>query len=83
MFFLFFNFEKVTIYCVSTYFFLSLQYYQAIYPFIARNDLEVSLTEGHYVKVIEKHDLDGNDEWWLVEVEGHQGYAPANYIEKV
>ncbi|KAK2154175.1 hypothetical protein LSH36_275g08005 [Paralvinella palmiformis] len=49
----------------------------------SRSDLEVDLTEGEPVYVIEFHDQDGNNEWWLVETNGRRGYAPANYLYKI
>ncbi len=40
------------------------------------------MAEGQVVKVIQPHDLDGNTDWWLIEVDGNQGYVPANYLYK-
>ena len=51
-----------------------------MYSFDARTDVEITLHEGQKCKVIAQHDLEGNTEWWLVEVNGVQGYAPANYL---
>ena len=56
------------------------QLFQAVYAFQARGPLEISLSEGQPVRVVQQHDLEGNTEWWLVEIEGKQGYAPANYL---
>ena len=63
--------------------FVFFQSYQAVFPFQSRSDLEVDLTEGEPVYVIEFHDQDGNNEWWLVETNGRRGYAPANYLYKI
>jgi len=59
-----------------------LQYYQAVYGFEARSPIEITLQEGELIKVLQQYDLDGNTEWWLVEVNGRQGYAPSNYLYK-
>ena len=59
------------------------QYYQAVYSFAARSELECDITEGEMLQVLQHHDLDGNDQWWLVKLsDGTQGYAPANYLYK-
>ncbi|XP_043923675.1 rho guanine nucleotide exchange factor 37 [Protopterus annectens] len=50
------------------------------YDFQARNPHELSLKEGQEVKLLESHDKKGNPEWSLVEVNGHQGYVPSNYL---
>ena len=54
-----------------------------MYSFTARSPIEVNLEAGEVVNVVAQHDLDGNNDWWLVEVDGRQGYAPANYLYKV
>ena len=59
------------------------QYYRAVYGFQARSDIEISMAEGQVVPVLQQHDLDGNPDWWLIEVDGNQGYVPANYLYKV
>ena len=59
------------------------QYYRAVYGFQARSDIEISMAEGQIVPVLQQHDLDGNPDWWLIEVDGNQGYVPANYLYKV
>ena len=59
------------------------QYYRAVYGFQARSDIEISVAEGQVVPVLQQHDLDGNPDWWLIEVDGNQGYVPANYLYKV
>ena len=67
----------------SLWFFFNFQRYQAVYSFTARSDIEVTMTHGDIVKIVSKEDLDGNNEWWLVEVNGHRGYAPANYLYQI
>ncbi|ELU16231.1 hypothetical protein CAPTEDRAFT_105924, partial [Capitella teleta] len=59
------------------------QLYQAIYPFQARNDLELTIAEGDVVLLIQQHDQDGNPDWWMVDLHGKRGYVPATYIFKV
>jgi len=60
---------------------LAVQLYQAIYPYSAGSDLELTLHEGLVVSVLSKKDLTGNPEWWLVSLaDGRQGYVPANYL---
>lgn len=63
--------------------FLPFQFYCAEYAFSARNTNEVSLFEGQVVSVISKEDLDGNTEWWWVDADGQQGFAPAAYLSRM
>ncbi|XP_041096220.1 LOW QUALITY PROTEIN: dynamin-binding protein-like [Polyodon spathula] len=58
------------------------QIYYAIYSFDARCANELSIRAHQRVKIIEFHDMNGNKEWWLGEVEGRRGYVPSNYIRK-
>jgi len=55
-------------------------YYCAEFAFEASSAAELSLDEGQLVVVIQKQDLTGNDEWWLVECEGRKGYVPSSYL---
>ena len=55
-------------------------WYRVMYDFTARTDVELTLRQGQMVKVRKMHDLDGNNEWWLVDANGKEGYAPANYL---
>ncbi|RXM28502.1 Dynamin-binding protein [Acipenser ruthenus] len=56
--------------------------YYAIYSFDARCANELTICAHQRVKIIEFHDMNGNKEWWLGEVEGRRGYVPSNYIRK-
>ncbi|MGH0127377.1 UNVERIFIED_CONTAM: hypothetical protein FKN15_077529 [Acipenser sinensis] len=58
------------------------QIYYAIYSFNARCANELTICAHQRVKIIEFHDMNGNKEWWLGEVEGRRGYVPSNYIRK-
>ena len=58
-------------------------YYCAEYAFEASSAAELSLDEGQLVLVIQKQDLTGNDEWWLVECNGLKGYVPSSYLTPV
>ncbi|MBN3316270.1 DNMBP protein, partial [Atractosteus spatula] len=58
------------------------QIYYAIYSFTARCANELSISAQQHVKILEFHDMNGNQEWWLAEVEGRRGYVPSNYIRK-
>ncbi|XP_064634293.1 dynamin-binding protein-like [Lineus longissimus] len=58
----------------------SCESYRAAYSFTARNENEMSLHEEQIVTVVQKHDLEGNKEWWLVKTGAGQGYAPASYL---
>ena len=58
-------------------------YYWAEYAFDASSAAELNLDEGQLVVVIQKQDLTGNDEWWLVECNGHKGYVPSSYLTPV
>ncbi|XP_048399878.1 rho guanine nucleotide exchange factor 37 isoform X1 [Stegostoma tigrinum] len=55
----------------------------AAYQFTARGPHEASLQPGQPVKILEAHDKKGNNEWYLVEVNGQRGYVPSNYLVKV
>ena len=58
--------------------------YQAIYSFAARTELELTIEEGQLLHIAQKHDTDGNAEWWLaVNEAGKRGYIPANYVYKM
>ena len=57
--------------------------YYADFVFEANSAAEVNLDEGQVVTVLQKHDLLGNDEWWLVDAGGEKGYAPASYLTPV
>jgi len=55
-----------------------------MYNFTARDSTEVSVTERSVVCVLQRSDLEGNAEWWLVlREDGCRGYAPANYLQPV
>ena len=62
---------------------MCLQYYSAEHPFQARSSNEVTLFAGQVVVVLCHQDLDGNPEWWKVDADGYQGYAPATYLRKM
>lgn len=61
---------------------LPLQVY-AGYDFTARGSHELSLRAGEPVRVLEPNDKRGNAEWSLVEVRGHKGYVPSNYLARL
>jgi len=55
-----------------------------MYDFTARDASEVSVAVGSVVCVLQRSDLEGNAEWWLVlRNDGCRGYAPANYLQPV
>ncbi|XP_039631981.1 dynamin-binding protein isoform X1 [Polypterus senegalus] len=58
------------------------QIYYALYSFNARCANELTISAHQRVKILEFHDMNGNKEWWLGEVEGRRGYVPSNYIRK-
>ncbi|XP_078366924.1 dynamin-binding protein-like isoform X2 [Oculina patagonica] len=58
-------------------------YYCAEFAFEASSAAELSLDEGQLVIVLQRQDLTGNDEWWLVEVNGQKGYVPSSYLTAV
>lgn len=72
-----------TCYLCTKSFCFTFQRYYAEFPFTARSENEASLVSGQEVVVLAKHDITGNTEWWLVDANGHQGYAPATYLRKV
>ncbi|XP_077862190.1 dynamin-binding protein-like, partial [Saccoglossus kowalevskii] len=59
------------------------EYYYSEWPFEANGPNEISLDEGTVVMIVNKHDIEGNLEWWLVDKNGIQGYVPANYLTKI
>ncbi|KAJ7357603.1 hypothetical protein OS493_024416 [Desmophyllum pertusum] len=61
----------------------NLIYYYVEFAFEANSAAELSLDEGQFVIVLQKQDLTGNDEWWLVEVNGQKGYVPSSYLTQV
>ncbi|XP_078470480.1 dynamin-binding protein isoform X1 [Lampetra planeri] len=57
--------------------------YYAVYAFEARGAEEMSLRTRQRVRIVQFRDASGNQDWWLVESEGRQGYVPATYIAKM
>lgn len=55
----------------------------ADFAFEASSAAELSVDEGQRVVVLQKQDLTGNDEWWLVEAQGRKGYVPSSYLTQV
>ncbi|XP_053548506.1 dynamin-binding protein isoform X2 [Bombina bombina] len=58
------------------------QVYYAVYSFKARSANELTISANQRLKILEFRDMNGNQEWWLAEVEGRRGYVPSNYIRK-
>ncbi|KAK1794003.1 hypothetical protein P4O66_010913 [Electrophorus voltai] len=58
------------------------QIYYALYSFNARCSNELSISANQRLRILEFQDMNGNQEWWLGEVEGRRGYVPSNYIRK-
>ena len=73
------------------------QYCKVLYTFDALDESTLSVVEGEYLKVVQKHDDNMNDEWWLLErlaeesstndsltqtsLTKDRGYVPSNYIK--
>ncbi|XP_072257053.1 SH3 and PX domain-containing protein 2B isoform X2 [Pyxicephalus adspersus] len=53
--------------------------YSVIYPYIARDQDEITLDKGVIVEVIQKN-LEG---WWKIRYKGVEGWAPASYLKKI
>jgi hypothetical protein len=63
----------------------------ALYSFEAIDETTLSIDEGERLKIVQKHDDNMNQEWWLVErsqpasnnmiQKKHRGYVPFNYVE--
>ena len=49
-----------------------------LYDFSARNDNEITVTEGSFVKILSKE----LQEWWLVQLESNTGLVPASYLQE-
>lgn len=59
------------------------QYVCVEYDLAASNENTLGVQKGQVLMLVQKHDLQGNDEWWLVrDREGHEGYVPANYLKQ-
>ena len=56
--------------------------YKLLYRYEGRTDIELSVSAGELVSVVQRHDETGNPEWWLVQLggSGRSGYLPANYL---
>jgi amphiphysin len=52
------------------------------YDFDGDQDGELSVCEGQRVRVKQKHDDEGNTDWWLCECDGKTGYIPSSYLTK-
>lgn len=53
----------------------------ALYDYTPRHLHDVSLVEGTTVHLLDKHDEEGNMEWWNVSTEDNVvGYVPASYL---
>ncbi|XP_062971974.1 intersectin-2 isoform X2 [Elgaria multicarinata webbii] len=55
--------------------------YKALYPFEARNHDEMSFNSGDIIQVVEK--TDGEPGWLYGSFQGHFGWFPCNYVEKI
>uniref|UniRef100_A0A670IC33 Intersectin 2 n=1 Tax=Podarcis muralis TaxID=64176 RepID=A0A670IC33_PODMU len=55
--------------------------YRALYPFEARNNDEMSFSSGDIIQVAEK--TEGEPGWLYGSFQGHQGWFPGNYVEKI
>ncbi|NXA09514.1 DNMBP protein, partial [Sapayoa aenigma] len=58
------------------------QVYYALYTFKGRNTNELSVAANQRLKILQFEDITGNQEWWLAEAHGKQGYVPSSYIRK-
>ncbi|NXH68007.1 DNMBP protein, partial [Hydrobates tethys] len=58
------------------------QVYYALYTFKGRNTNELSVSANQRLRILQFEDITGNQEWWLAEVHGKQGYVPSSYIRK-
>ncbi|XP_074855486.1 dynamin-binding protein isoform X5 [Carettochelys insculpta] len=58
------------------------QVYYALYTFKGRSPNELSVSANQRLRILQFEDLTGNQEWWLAEVHGKQGYVPSSYIRK-
>ncbi|KFP71472.1 Dynamin-binding protein, partial [Acanthisitta chloris] len=56
--------------------------YYALYTFKGRNTNELSVSANQRLRILQFEDITGNQEWWLAEVHGKQGYVPSSYIRK-
>jgi hypothetical protein len=54
-----------------------------LYNFEALDSNTLSVNEGEKMKIVQRHDDNLNNEWWLVEKGDSKkvGYVPSNYIE--
>lgn len=65
-----------------------------MYTFESIDETTMTVHEGENLKILQKHDDNMNDEWWLLEkilVAGQQiaqnsmirGYVPSNYVQLI
>jgi SH3 domain len=51
---------------------------RALYPYTARKDDELTFAKGDVIKLMRKYDQN----WWLGNFRGKNGYIPSNYVEE-
>ena len=74
-------------------FLIIIKYCRVLYTFEAIDDTTLSVAEGENLKILQMHDDNMNDEWWLVEkvvppeqlfiIPRNRGYVPSNYVEPI
>lgn len=58
-----------------------VEFWYAAYPFQSMGYNQLTLTLGQVVRVLQKSDMQGNEEWWLVQDRySNRGYVPASYL---
>lgn len=57
------------------------EYCVVIFDFKAQMPNMISINDGDIVQVLEKHDKQGNSDWWLVESYKNIGYVPKTYVK--
>ena len=72
-----------------------LKYCRVLYTFESLDETTLTITEGENLKILQKHDDNLNDEWWLVEKiidkitddmspdMRIRGYVPSNYVQLI
>ncbi|XP_066582917.1 rho guanine nucleotide exchange factor 38-like [Prorops nasuta] len=61
---------------------LMKEFYYAAYDFNGNIERTLKIKKGQALRVITRHDDDGNNDWWLMENRnGEMGYVPRNFLK--
>ena len=77
--------QYLPLYKLNFVFMFFFKYCVVLYNFEALDESTLVVSEGEVLRIIQKHDDNKNDEWWLLERgdEKTRGYVPSNYVELI